>query len=1746
MCIRSLVGRDCRIARPVFLGIVLACAVSRSMWAGEGDAASPGEQPSPVEMVDRFLDDSRSAYRIEGKVDWAPGRLQLGPASSIERTLDADAKADVRFQIPAASPAATVGAIWLEFVLANPDTTHVRIGLAYRHKDGRLQGAVTVSHVSGIDQGRSPVVVREQPLPGDVPLDGEWFVGYQHGWIVVRRQDVPVAQGYVGWEDNPILDIRLGCDAGPGVAVSRLAICAPRPRQLTADQQRLRRTAISWAQQGWSQLNGGQFAAMEKSFRQALSIFQEFDQGDSPSTAIAQHGVGIAQYRQGNKEEARQTFLQVLPTETRVFGEAHPWTGYAWRWLGWCCQAREPEEAQRCFEKALQVLQPALGEDHAEVAATLESLGWSQVWQDKHAEAIKSLDAARAIQRRLFRKEHRFADAFKTDSRSNYKVKGEVVWSEGCLTLPAGAAISRDVPLSQRATLITDLRRSDAGVTKTAETVFTFTTLDGLAVSVSLVQQPGADGRSAEVVFSARRGGFIGLLGGTTVQRRVRLESLRGDGRWEVRFRHGAVEVECNGKPIAAGFILNSLSSGLCSVAIEQAQGACRCSRLDIVVRGEPPVSDDALKQDLATAVPTAQMWMQNTAGNADAALRAGERALTMLHQARGKDHGEAVALQGALGAILCQQGRYEAAKDMLTDALQTARDLVGADHPLPANVLFRWGDLNLNLGKYAEARQACEEELRIHSKFYGSDDPHTAAILSNLGSALNGQGQYAEARRHLQDALAISRRVPRPEMRDLAKLLSNLGELCRETADYDAGLEYETEALAICEQHLGLRDSSTFAVHNNLAVLLWAMGRFREAREHMQKAEQIGAATLARDSRPRALALVNTAAFYREAADFSVASVRLTQALEIYRAIGFERHPDMIAALGNLGGVLRDSGDFLGARSSYEQAAKRSEEVLGKHRTTATTYNNLACLLRTQGDTQAAHGYLLRAIEILRAVEPEPQADTAQILGNLAEALAGMGREAEVEPLRKQVLAILERTSGLEHPSVAVALGNLAFSELARQKYDEAEARFTRAHQITRKSFGDRHPETAKTMNNLAHLREVRGDPKGAIESYQKVLDIRQQAFGDTHPDTALAYHNVGVVEMNQGHVASSLEHIQKAFAIRLQLARDLAPVLAEAEALAHLGELLRERDHLLKAASLAGDIPAAYAAVWRSRALVTRALAQRRPQAYGQAGAAEVWDELRAVRAQLARWTLANLPKSQLEKRQQMLAQLTQQKEQLERELGARSARFQADLASQTGDWTTLAAKLPEDVAVVEIIGPTFEHAVVQRERGSYPLTPSYEVFVVRHQAATAGDAVRWLHLGAADLIEAAIQQWRAELTGSASRGLKPVTPAGGPQPDSGTAPGQQLRRLIWDKIEPYLQDCKTVLVVPDGQFTAVPWAALPGADPGTFLLQQYRIAIASHGQEILSLLPEPAHGQRAAEPRLVLVGGVSYDDRTQLAAADRGPAVAPSRRPPQLAQAGRAWGFLPGTEPEVREIAGLWTDKQRISLLDGSGATEAALRASLPRASFAHLATHGYFSPDVADDHPTAVGEWANVSPNAVRDIQPLFTVTGRNPLLLSGIVLAGANVPSATDGDGLPIGDDEILTAEEVAELDLNATELVVLSACETGLGQRMAGGEGVFGLQRAFALAGARTTMSSLWKVDDAATRALMVEFYRNLWERKLGKLDALTAAQRKMLADYDPRQGTFQSRGAEPTDQASTSGSSPFYWGAFVLSGDWR
>jgi CHAT domain-containing protein len=246
-------------------------------------------------------------------------------------------------------------------------------------------------------------------------------------------------------------------------------------------------------------------------------------------------------------------------------------------------------------------------------------------------------------------------------------------------------------------------------------------------------------------------------------------------------------------------------------------------------------------------------------------------------------------------------------------------------------------------------------------------------------------------------------------------------------------------------------------------------------------------------------------------------------------------------------------------------------------------------------------------------------------------------------------------------------------------------------------------------------------------------------------------------------------------------------------------------------------------------------------------------------------------------------------------------------------------------------------------------------------------------------------------------------------------------------------------------------------------------------------------------------------------------------------------RDFEALPATRGEVESIRALFERRHPdapATVLTERAATESAFREAARDCAWLHLATHGFFAP---------AGLRSVLEPARDGVRRRTRGPTGVHPGLLSGLVFAGANAVSASEED------DGILTALEVASLDLSGVEVAALSACETGLGE-VAGGEGVLGLQRAFQVAGARTTVTSLWSVPDRATRLLMERFYRNLWERKLSRLESLREAQlwmfREAAADDDVRRGLEPERRPAAADEAGPL--HPFFWAAFALSGDWR
>ncbi len=313
-------------------------------------------------------------------------------------------------------------------------------------------------------------------------------------------------------------------------------------------------------------------------------------------------------------------------------------------------------------------------------------------------------------------------------------------------------------------------------------------------------------------------------------------------------------------------------------------------------------------------------------------------------------------------------------------------------------------------------------------------------------------------------------------------------------------------------------------------------------------------------------------------------------------------------------------------------------------------------------------------------------------------------------------------------------------------------------------------------------------------------------------------------------------------------------------------------------------------------------------------------------------------------------------------------------------------------------------------------------------------------------------------------------------------------------------------------------IPFAALPAPSGNQLLSEAIKLRLLTTGRELLDL-QQPS--SKAKSPPLV-VANPSFD-RTAAAgasgrsrsSADRASLASNSEKQQRSADLGSLrWQPLPGTAREGKAIATLINAK----LLTQEQATAVAVQQQ-PAPRLLHIASHGFFLPDQpqprAGDGPLNRGGLAG--PGGLRSP----ALQGETPLLRSGVVLAGANSPLSSSE-----ADDGYLTALEVAQLDWKGTELVVISACESGKGEIKAG-EGVYGLRRAIAVAGARSSLLSLWKVDDQATAAFMESFYSKL-KVGMGRAEALAATQQQF------RQSTI------------ASWRHPYVWAAFQLSGDWE
>jgi CHAT domain-containing protein/tetratricopeptide (TPR) repeat protein len=960
---------------------------------------------------------------------------------------------------------------------------------------------------------------------------------------------------------------------------------------------------------------------------------------------------------------------------------------------------------------------------------------------------------------------------------------------------------------------------------------------------------------------------------------------------------------------------------------------------------------------------------------------------------------------------------------------------------------------------------------------------------------------------------------------------------------DFAAAEPKYLAASAIYKEVLGVNHPDYASNLNNLAVYYYVQGKFAKAEPLYVEALNIRRQVLGQKHPEYLQSLNNLALLYKSQGKFAKAEPFYVEASAICRQALGDKHPDFATSLNILALLYKSQGKYTKAEPLYVEALAIRKEVLGvKHPDYATSLNNLALLYESQGNYAKAEPLCVESLAIRREVLGVKHQDYAQSLNNLALLYNSQRNFAKAEPLFVEALAIRRESLGKQDPDFAISINNLAALYDNQGNFAKAEPLFVEALAICKEHLGVRHPVYASNLNNLARQYDNQGNYAKAEPLYTEALAIRKEVLGVNHPEYAASLNNLAMLHLATRANEQSADESYEAGSVMLAHLEETAVIQSEQQQLEGAKQARYYFQNYLSAAFAAHNAPAdVYSRVLAWKGAVTARQAQLRSLRHELAGDEQglaVFTQLEDATRQLATQVNVAPKPEQSEAHQRRLSDLHEQVESLQKRLAQMSTTFATSRARQRITSADLLAAIPLDGALIDFI----EYSHYGRKEGDPSPKPTwtrkYTAFVLR-----PGREIAWVDLGKSAPINVAVELWRGQFieqppVGSPSAKQFAQWKHEWQEQYAKLEPADALREWVWNKLAPHLGGAKLILISPDSGLAKLAWGALPGDKPGTYLLEERLFALAPVPQALPELLAQTNH-DATETPSLLTVSAVNYG-------ADPGVLLASTRGENAVRGGSIHWSGLPATGQEASDIESAFTKlypRAEVAGLRATEATEGTLRTLAPKFRFVHLATHGFF----ADPSAKSALDRGDESPNVLRlGRESRGAITGHHPGLLSGIVLAGANQPLTGDHD------DGILTALEVGELDLRGTRLITLSACETGLGAT-AGGEGVLGLQRALQLAGARTTVASLWKVSDDATRALMVCFYQNLWGKKLPVLEALRQAQLTMLRDGITPQKSSTGTGSEQrgldiakVPAAPEKRLSPYYWGAFVLSGDWR
>jgi CHAT domain-containing protein/tetratricopeptide (TPR) repeat protein len=968
--------------------------------------------------------------------------------------------------------------------------------------------------------------------------------------------------------------------------------------------------------------------------------------------------------------------------------------------------------------------------------------------------------------------------------------------------------------------------------------------------------------------------------------------------------------------------------------------------------------------------------------------------------------------------------------------------------------------------GSYNKAEPLYEQAMELTKTQHGEDNPAYPLLLNDYGSLCYQMGHYDNAESLFKKTLEIDKIKFGENHPEYLKCLSNLALTYSAMGNYDTAELLSKQVIDIAKVQLGENNIGYATYINNLAIIYHDIGHYKEAEPLFMQALEIARTKLGENHPDFTLYLNNLAEIYFQLGRLEIAEPLYKQVLEIDKKLLGENHPYYINDLSNLAAIYQSMGLFEQAEPLSLKAVKIVQQQFGENNSQYAIYlNNLAQLYKAMGRYEIAEPLMKQALEIDKAQLGEDHPNYAIKVATLASLYDAMGRYEQAEILKKQALDIQKAKFGENHPNYAKYLNGLAGLYYSMGRFDEVEPLLRKAIEIVTIQFGENFPDNALYFNSLGMLYVIKGYYNRADTLITHALKIAKEQSGINQPEYVIYLNNLAKLKYLTGCLNETEILYNEAFQIYQNQIKTNTGFLSERELKQYLNSFLYHFElyqslncQLIKNHSPIGGF-AFDIELYRKGILLKSAVeVKTHIMKSGDTALINTYFDLRALHKKINK-----LYASSPDKRKEDPVKLEEQSNELEKMLTLKSKDFQKAKIENEVTWKNIQQNLKPDEATIEFTNFHFYNGNKSTDSILYCAILLRSEDTIPHMVYLCNESQ----------LKKAIP--------SPIAGFNAINTAYGQKqdseiPDKSRNIDMELFNLVWKPIDNLLTGVNTVYFAPSGLLNKVSMAAIL-CPSNKFLMDKYKL-IQLSSTRILAVPQESVTINNA-----VVYGGIKYDtDTTALLTQARkynkkeGPLLAYNRSATGNLRNG--FMYLPGTKKEADLIAAK-LEKKRIPTTSYSGtdASEESFAALSGNnsPSIIHLSTHGFYYPDTISDENRKKMDLSGSG-----DVKFRYS---DDPLLRSGLLLSGANL--AWKGLPRPEGlEDGILTAKEVSNMNLMNTQLVVLSACQTGQGD-VKGSEGVEGLQRGFKMAGVRNIIMSLWDVPDKETTEFMADFYDN-------------------------------------------------------------